>query len=56
MNVFVFASIKKSLRLLSLFTILQMWPDQQLAQGPYVVAKVGFEPATFQTQSTEPHH
>ena len=27
-----------------------------LAQGPYVAARVGFEPATFQTEGTEPHH
>ena len=24
-----------------------------LAQGPYVAARVGFEPATFQTQDTK---
>jgi len=27
-----------------------------LAQGPYVVARVGFEPTTFWTQGTEPPH
>jgi len=25
-----------------------------LAQGPYMVARVGFGPATFRTQGTEP--
>ena len=28
--------------------------SEGLAQGPYVVARVGFEPATLQTQDTEP--
>ena len=27
--------------------------SEELAQGPYVVARVGFEPATLRTQSTE---
>ena len=27
--------------------------SEGLAQGSYVVARVGFEPATFQTQGTE---
>ena len=30
--------------------------SEGLAQGPYVAAKVGFEPATLQTEGTEPHH
>ena len=28
--------------------------SEGLAQGSYMVARVGFEPATFQTQGTEP--
>jgi len=27
--------------------------SEGLAQGPYVAARVGFEPATFRTQGTE---
>ena len=27
---------------------------KELAQGPYVAARVGFEPATFQMHGTEP--
>ena len=32
--------------------------SEELAQGPYVAARVGFEPATYRTQGTEPlrHH
>jgi len=29
--------------------------SEGLAQGNYVAARVGFEPATFQTEGTEPH-
>ena len=28
--------------------------SEGLAQGPYVAARVGFEPATLRTQGTEP--
>ena|SRR6218665_1892529 len=28
--------------------------NEGLAQGPYVAARVGFEPATYQTEGTEP--
>ena len=28
--------------------------SEVLAQGPYVAARVGFEPAIFQTQGTKP--
>ena len=28
--------------------------SEGLAQGTYVAARVGFEPATFRTQGTEP--
>jgi len=32
----------------------QATASEGLAQGPYVVDRVGFEPATFRTQGTEP--
>ena len=28
--------------------------SEGLVQGPYMAARVGFEPATFRTQGTEP--
>src|SRR6218665_1358893 len=34
--------------------VIQATTSEGLAQGPYVVARVGFEPATFHTQGTEP--
>ena len=33
---------------------LQAIVSEELAQAPYVKARVGFEPMTFQTQGTEP--
>ncbi len=33
---------------------LQATTSEGLAQGPYVAARVGFEPATFRTQGTKP--
>ena len=33
--------------------MLQATASERLAQGPYVVARVGFEPATLWTQGTE---
>ena len=36
--------------------VLQATASEGLAQGPYVVAGVGFEPATLRTEGTEPHH
>jgi len=33
--------------------VIQATMSEGLAQGPYMVAKVGFEPATLQTQGTE---
>jgi len=33
---------------------LQAAMTKGLAKGPYVAARVGFEPATFQTQGTKP--
>ena len=34
--------------------MVQSTASDGLAQGPYVVAGVGFEPATLQMQATEP--
>ena len=34
--------------------MIQETMSEGLAQGPYVAARVEFEPATLQTQSTEP--
>lgn len=34
--------------------VLQATTSEELAQGPYLVAKMGFEPATLQTHRTEP--
>ena len=33
--------------------IIQATMSEGIAQGPYIAAKVGFEPATLQTQDTE---
>ena len=35
---------------------LQATPSEGLAQGPYVVARMGFETATFPTEDTKPYH
>ena len=35
---------------------LQATASEGLAQGPYVAARVGFEPATFRTEGTKLHH
>ena len=35
---------------------IQATTSEGLAQGPYVAARVGFEPATFHTEGTEHHH
>ena len=36
--------------------VIQAITSEGLAQGPYVAATVGFEPATFRTEGTEHHH
>src|SRR6218665_1767387 len=36
--------------------IIQVTISEGLAHGPYVVARVGFEPVTFCTIGTEHHH
>ena len=36
--------------------VIQATTSEGLAHGPYVVARVGFEPATFRTKGTEHHH
>ena len=40
------------------FILTALWAtaSEGLAQGPYVVARVGFEPATFWMEGAEPHH
>ena len=30
--------------------------SEKLAQGPYMAARVGFEPTTLRTEGTESHH
>ena len=35
---------------------LQATVSEELAQGPYVAVRVGFEPATFRTEGTKPYH
>ena len=36
--------------------VIQALTSEVFAQGPYVAARVGFEPATFRTEGTEHHH
>ena len=36
--------------------VIQATTNEGLAQGPYVTARVVFEPATFRTEGTEYHH
>ena len=36
--------------------LIQATTNEGLAQGPYVVARVGFEPVHFRTEGTEHHH
>src|SRR6218665_2942606 len=36
--------------------IIQATKSEGLAQGPYVAARVGFEPATFCSEGIEHHH
>ena len=36
--------------------VIQTTTSEGLAQGPYMVAIVGFEPETFHTEGTEHHH
>ena len=35
---------------------LQATASEGLAQGPYVAARVGFEPVTIRSEGTEPYH
>ena len=36
--------------------VIQTITSEELAQGPYVSARVVFEPATFRAEGTEHHH
>ena len=36
--------------------VIQAITSEELVQGPYVAARVEFEPATFRTEGTEHHH
>jgi len=36
--------------------VIQATTSEGLAQGPYVVARVGFKPVTFRTEGNEHHH
>ena len=37
-------------------SVMQVIAGEGLAQGPYVVARDGVEPATFRTEGTDNHH
>ena len=36
--------------------VMQSIVGEELPQGPYLVARVGFEPATLRTADIEPYH